>query len=301
MEVIEGIRKVIHCIKTNETVKVNRGEKFFKRNLNLVQTMANLMSDSSEPQRLDFTSVLTAKIFVKKQNGKATKFYIDNSEMFRHKKLIVMSATLDKNVHLPMFARLVNPNTHWHDVGRTKNVGNIYCYPEFSTTKAALSNNSDYVDRINDAINSLDIDNVITYKDLKDKFPNETEQMHFYNSAGYNDLSGKNIAVVGTPNNQIEEVVALGYLIFDVLPKSYVGEKLAVKNRSILRDEYKFSFFTFAHDEDEFFRRVHLWSTYNELLQAVGRARAVHHKCNVHVFSRLPIPQGKLRKYSEVA
>ena len=300
LEAVEAIRKVINSIKLNETITENRGEYFFKKNADLIQTMATDMSKLKNPQKLDFLSVLAAKIFVKKQNGKANKYYADNSARFRGKKLIVMSATLDKNVHFPMFARLVNPDTHWYDVGRTKNEGKIYCYPEFSTTKAALANTPAYVEKINETINALQIDNVLTYKDMKDKFPKKTAQMHFYNSAGYNDLSGKNLAVVGTPNNQIEEIVAIGYLIFEKLPQSYVGTKLAVKSQAIIRDEFKFSFFTFAHREDEFFRQVHLWSTYSELLQAIGRARAVHHDCDVHVFSRLPIPQGTLKKYSEV-
>lgn len=300
VEILEAIKKLIKNYQTNKAISVNIAEKFFKSNLSVIESMATEMVKSKTPQQLDIGSVLTCRFFVRKQNDSGVKFYTDNTEMFRNKKIIVMSATLNDKVHYPLFARQINPNIRYYDVGRTKNVGKVYCYAEFSTTKAALSNTPKYIERINQVINSLKIDNVLTYKDFKDMFPHITEQMHFYNSAGYNDLSGKNIAVVGTPNGQIEEVIALGYLITGKIPESYVDKTLAMKSQAIIKDEFKFSFFTLAHSDDEVFRQVHLWSTYNELLQAVGRARAVHHDCEVHVFSRLPIPQCILKNYSEV-
>ncbi|WP_273123918.1 hypothetical protein [Bacillus weihaiensis] len=299
LEIIAGIKKLINLIKSNETLSVNHGEQFFKRNIDSIQKISSEMMDSKAPQNIDYTSVLTCRFIVRKQNGKATKFYQDNSEFFRDKKVIVMSATLDSKVHIPLFAKNINPDLRWHEVGRTKNVGNIYCYTDFSTTKAAFASNPKYIDKINNVIKTLPVDNVLTYKDFKDLFPYETEEMHFYNSSGYNDLSGKNIAVIGTPNTQIEEVVAFGYLITGKLPESYVGPKLVLTSQAVIKDEFKFSFYTFANKEDEQFRRVHIWSTYNELIQAVGRARAVHHDCNVYVFSRLPVPQCHIKKYPE--
>ncbi|GAQ18695.1 hypothetical protein OPHB3_2636 [Oceanobacillus picturae] len=300
VEFVSAIGKLIKIIESNKTISTNISEKFFKSSLNIIQEVSTRMMETKNPQRVDFESILTCRFMVKKQHGRATKFYRDNTEFFRNKKIIVMSATIDEDVHVPLFAKQINPYLNWHEVGRTKNVGHVHCYTDFSTTKSALKSNPEYVDQINKTIKSLEIDNVITYKDYKDLFPFKTKQMHFYNSAGYNDLSGKNIAVIGTPNTQIEEVAAFGYLITGKLPESYVGEKLVLKSQAVIKGEFKFSFYTFSDKKDEPYINVHLWSTYNELLQATGRARTVHHDCNVYVFSRLPVPQCQIKNYSEV-
>jgi hypothetical protein len=300
LELVKEIGNIIKMIRQNEIVSVNSSQDFFCSNHKIVLSLIRKMIASGKKIKMNYFNILESEMFIKKNHGKATKFYHNNSKMLRGKKLIIMSATLDKEVHVPLLAKLINPSVRFHDLGRTKLKGNLYQYADFSTTKFSLKNKEERTKLISKVLPKLNVENVITYKDGKKDFGYVTEQMHFYNSAGYNDLSGKDIAVIGTPNGQPEDVVALGYLITKELPKSYIGNTLVFKSQSMFKDEWKLPFYTFSHKDDGFFRRLHLWSTYNELVQAVGRARQTRHENNCYVFSQLPLPQAKIKSYSEV-
>ncbi|WDM33695.1 hypothetical protein J8N01_26005 [Priestia megaterium] len=249
----------------------------------------------------DLFNVLEAEILTCKNHSQwpSTIYTQDYSHVLRGKKILLMSATLDKEVHLQLFRKRINWNTEWVDMPRTKIKGRIISHPDLSTTKSALTKNPERINMINEKIKEIGcIDHVITYKDRKNEIKNDdVSHMHFYNTAGYNDYSGRNLAIVGTPNNIPENAATLHYLIYGEVPKSLQYEKekreliYDLKSRPVTKDEFRFSFFTFDHVDDERARSIHLWSTYNELLQAVGRARLTHHDCEVHVFSRLPIPQ----------
>lgn len=210
-----------------------------------------------------------------------------------------MSATLDENVHAHLFKNKICRNTEWVDMPRTQIEGKIISHAGLSTTKNSFDKNPERISFIDKKIQEIGcIKHIITYKDRKNEIKSvENSHMHFYNTAGYNDYSGQNLAIVGTPNNIPENAVTLYYLIYEEVPKSlkYDNEKEEIiydlRNRPIIKDEFKFSFFTFEHAEDDKVRAIHIWSTYRELIQAVGRARLTHHKCEVHVFSRLPIQQ----------
>ena len=300
IELVSKIQNVIKIIQENQIITENSHKNFFKSQSEEITRIVRKMVKSGKNIRINYSDILECEMFVKKNNGKATKYYHNNSEALRGKKLIIMSATLDKDVHVPLLSKLINPSVRFHDLGRTKLKGKLHQFADFSTTKFSLSTKPERTELINKVLSESGIENVITYKDYKKDFICPTEQMHFYNSAGYNDLSGKNIAIVGTPNGQAEDVVALGYLIEKKLPKSYVAGTLVFRSQSMFRDEWKLPFYTFYHKDDEFFRKIHLWSTYNELIQAVGRARQTHHENDCYVFSQLPLSQAEIKKYSEV-
>ncbi|MBT2667312.1 hypothetical protein J7J00_17675 [Bacillus sp. ISL-4] len=279
-----------------EGILKNSAQNIFKQHSGVLKSYIK----NSNRITLDMFSILTCEVLTSKNHSKwpITIYTQDYSHVLQGKKLLVMSATLDKNVHLELFRKRLNVLTDWVDMPRTEIKGEIVCHTEFSTTKSSLTKNPDRIELINKKIKEIGcIDHVITYKDWKSKISSVNENhMHFYNTAGYNDYSGKNLAIVGTPNNIPESTVTLHYLIYRKVPKSlrFEGELLYdLSNRAFFKDEFKFSFFTFRHKEDEKARAIHIWSTYNELLQAVGRARLTHHDCSVHVFSRLPIPQCK--------
>lgn len=300
LKLVTEIKSFMRKIRSKEVITVNYQQAFFKSNGELTLKLIRKMIIEGYKIKLNYSEILQCELLIKKNNGQATKYYHNNAKMLQGKKLIIMSATLNKDVHVPLLGRQINPNVRFHDLGRTEIKGNLYQYADFSTTKFSLKTKPERVEKINETLDNLDISNVITYMNNKEDFGRITEQMHFYNSAGYNDLSGKNIAIIGTPNGQPEDVVALGYLVKNELPKSYVGETLAFRSQSMFKDEWKLPFYTFAHKDDEFFRKLHLWSTYNELVQAVGRARQTHHDNDCFVFSQLPLPQAQIKTYSEV-
>ncbi|MBY0062592.1 hypothetical protein [Priestia aryabhattai] len=250
---------------------------------------------------LDIFHLLGSQVLTCKNHSQwpATIYTQDYSNVLKNKKILIMSATLDENVHAHLFKNKICGSTEWVDMPRTQIKGKIISHADLSTTKNSFDKNPERISLIDKKIQEVGcIKHIITYKDRKNEIKSgESSHMHFYNTAGYNDYSGQDLAIVGTPNNIPENAVTLYYLIYEKVPKSlkYDNEKEEIiydlRNRPIIKDEFKFSFFTFEHAEDDKIRAIHIWSTYRELIQAVGRARLTHYKCEVHVFSRLPIQQ----------
>ena len=61
--------------------------------------------------------------------------------------------------------------------------------------------------------------------------------------------------------------------------------------QTISHNRYRFQFTTF---QDEGLRKVHLWMIESELEQAVGRARLLRNRCEVHLFSNFPLNQSEM-------
>ncbi|MFS2171414.1 hypothetical protein [Priestia megaterium] len=289
---IEQIKKAkIEGVVKNKTKNI----------VELSKSTLNSYIKKCENLTLDIFHILGSQVLTCKNHSQwpATIYTQDYSNVFKNKKILIMSATLDENVHLDLFKNKICRNTEWVDMPRTQIKGKIISHADLSTTKNSFDKNPERISLINKKIQEIGcIEHIITYKDKKNEIKNGgNNHMHFYNTAGYNDYSGQNLAIVGTPNNIPENAVTLYYLIYGEVPKSlkYDKEKEEIiydlRNRSIIKDEFKFSFFTFEHAEDDKVRAIHIWSTYSELIQAVGRARLTHYECEVHVFSRLPIPQ----------
>lgn len=121
---------------------------------------------------------------------------------------------------------------------------------------------------------------VITYKSM------HIGNLHFGNTEGSNSLEGKDILVIGTPN-QVEfmyKLVALNLgLDFD--------EDEKMSQQFVEYKGYRFWIMTF---EDPDLRDIHFWMLESELEQAVGRARLLRNSCEVHLFSNFPVSQAKI-------
>ncbi len=53
---------------------------------------------------------------------------------------------------------------------------------------------------------------------------------------------------------------------------------------------YEFDLNTYENEFDSFLTDIQLYFVYSELIQAVGRARALRMNVNVYVYSALPLP-----------
>ena len=108
--------------------------------------------------------------------------------------------------------------------------------------------------------------------------------IHFGKTEGFDNLKGKDIAIVGTPHNR----PALYKLLGEALGYNTAGN---ITNHRVERNNYEFRIMTFA---DKSMRNLQLFLIETELEQAIGRARVLREDCTVYVFSNYPCPQAEL-------
>ena len=108
--------------------------------------------------------------------------------------------------------------------------------------------------------------------------------IHFGKTEGFDNLKGKDIAIVGTPHNR----PALYKLLGEALGYNTAGN---ITNHRVERNNYEFRIMTFA---DKSMRNLQLFFIETELEQAIGRARVLREDCTVYVFSNYPCKQAEL-------
>ena len=124
---------------------------------------------------------------------------------------------------------------------------------------------------------------MITFKKYT-KHMEDKPYIYFGNSAGYNNLRGKDLAVVGTYH--INPIVYR--MIYYCLTRKVCKDE--PKNRIITHDNLELVYFTYSN---VLMREIQLWYISSELEQCVGRARALREDCNVYVFSDFPVEQAE--------
>ena len=201
------------------------------------------------------------------------------------KQITIASATADSYFYDRLMA---NEDYEFHFLGNAINNNNIIQYTGKRCSRHALTNGD---------IPDVESDNiVITYKNLKNKFDDFDEIVHFGNAEGYNHLKGKDLSVVGTPTRPVHIVM----LYAKALGLCWRTKDLGFKKQTILYkgqgNVYKYSIHTYG---DEGLANIDVRLAIKDLEQAVGRARANRTNSNVEIFSAIPTYSAdkfKLRK-----
>jgi hypothetical protein len=196
--------------------------------------------------------------------------------------IIIMSASANEPLYRQAFG-----NVSFIDLGKVKMTGSIVGHYKKGYSRYSLSSSEEKFQKemaeIKEEIGDM---NVITYKAFKK--PMEDEGLNvvatFGATAGLNEFKGEDLAVIGTPHvNNIKYIMtakALGIPVggFDQEEVEYVPVK---------RNGYEFYFNTFSHHA--LLREIQFAIIESELIQAVGRARALRFDCTVHLYTNLPI------------
>ena len=134
---------------------------------------------------------------------------------------------------------------------------------------------------------------VITFQRHKGLFEHASENIHFFNSMGYNDLKGKDLMVVGTPHLN---PYALAILALETGLEIDLADKNLLKkeNQTVEFNGLKFKLFTFINPT---LRELSMQLTESELQQTVGRARLLRHDATVHLYSNFPLWQAQEHVY----
>lgn len=202
-------------------------------------------------------------------------------------KYIVLSATLNFEIYQHYFAGKRKIYTYLEKKAAYR--GKLIQYTYHSLGRSDLADKKQVFDIARKMAGEPEV-NIITFK----KFEDEMEEVlnpagiHFGNSTGINSLSGKNLAVIGTPY-KVEE--------YYKLIACYLGEDVnreGDKRMVLRRVEYKGCSFLITTYKTPLLQEVQLYSIESELEQCVGRARLLRNDCSVYVFSCFPCEQAKI-------
>lgn len=205
-------------------------------------------------------------------------------------RVIVLSATLDENIHIKFVEKyLPNKQIIFKDYGEVELKANIYCDCSYSFSRFTLKNQSYKANKkLEEILNSDKYENIITFLDddlINLEGCNKNRITHYGATEGLNGYEGQNLCVLGTPHYNSSIYEAYGVLLIGRGPLSNDW-----KVKRVSKNGYEFDINTYENEEDELFTQIQLYFLYSELIQAVGRARGIRHKCNIYVYSSLPIP-----------
>lgn len=253
---------------------------YIKENLN------NLNMDIFKVFRSEYISI-KQDTFIHFVNGEAIK----ELEKYR---VIVLSATLDEEIHTNFINKyLPTKEINWIEISNTKLKGKIYSDCSYSFSREGLKNITNKSKLKLEKILSCDkYDNVISFMndELIDIESYDKKKItHFGATEGINGYDGQNLCIIGTPHNNSALYEAYGVLLSGESPKSNTW-----KVKRVQKYGFEFDLNTYENDEDNLFTEIQLYFLYSELIQAVGRARALRNECEVYVNSALPLPNSEL-------
>lgn len=215
--------------------------------------------------------------------GNSTKIivhYVKYRDFPTDKKIVILSSTINANLYINRFGSRVQT----HEIPEIIGVGEIVQYTKFSNSKQSLNSRSKV-----DILKKVGEDFVITFKEESSFFNekhyqnNSVKNVHFGNCRGYNFLTGQNIHVVGTYHrNQIYYFFLAKYAGINLDFK----KEIKPRNQIVTWKGLKFNFYAFDNLE---LRKIQFSCIEEELIQAVGRARTIRHKCTVYVYSSFPL------------
>lgn len=206
-------------------------------------------------------------------------------------KYIILSATIDSHLYERYFYGQLP--VHTYPTKKARYQGHVKQFTYYSVSHSNLDDNLDIFEKVRE-INPNEPLPIITFKAYKKN--NQIRQqynlsdMHFGNSTGRNDLSGKDIAIVGTFYKiESEYKLVANYLGADVNTKA---DQKPIRRRV----DYKGRNFLITTYNNPLLREVQLSAIESELEQCVGRARLLRNDCKVYVYSCFPCEQAEINQ-----
>lgn len=225
--------------------------------------------------------------FIHIANGEAIKELKDY-------KVVVMSATIDEEIHMAFIKKyLPNKNIIFKNIANTELKGEIISDCSYSWSREGLKKITDKANnKLEKILNSEEYTNVISFMDDElinvEKY-NKKKIAHFGATEGIDKYKNQNLCIIGTPHNNSVLYEAYGVLLTG---KSPISDTWKVKR--VQKYGFEFDLNTYENEADLIFTKIQLYFLYSELIQAVGRARALRFNAKVFVNSALPLPNSKL-------
>lgn len=213
--------------------------------------------------------------FVYRDINNKEEIFFATKRNIPNKNIIIMSATAPLEIYRYVFGSRLEVI----DISNVEKVGKIKQYTSKSWSRSSfLKASENSLKNLNDLIGDKP---VITFRQFKKKFKNPAP-FYFGNTLGYDELKGKDIAIVGTDNKPIYVYFFYAKIIgMDIKGTDNILETLIVDWNG-----FKFKTMTFRN---EVLRNIQLSMIESELVQAVGRNRNTRYDCETLLFSNQPL------------
>ena len=234
----------------------------------LIKEVSQLPNTNLKTNIFDFFS---SSFYVRDTHKPDIVHYVVKRDIPRLKKIIILSATAPIN----LYKRLFGDRLEVIDISEVQQTGKIIQHTTKSYSRNSLNTNT------KDIVNTVGDTPVITFKSYQNHFSNPSN-MWFGNCSGYDELKGKDIAVVGTPH--INNVVY--FLTAKVLGIDFKTSDLSMSYQKVIYNGFEFKFNCFNNEN---LRIIQFSYIESDLIQAVGRARTLRTKANVDLYSNYPL------------
>ena len=217
---------------------------------------------------------LNCDYYLISENG--TVQFIKKRLLPKDKKVIIFSATINEEIYRKMYGDRVK----FLDIGNVQPMGKIIQYADRSFSRYQLKDTPNHLNEIKEIIGAKP---VITYKKFESEFQNTIAT--FGALTGLNEFTGKDLNIVGTPHVNMNAYLLYGKALgFSIRPEDYND----VDYQRVKYNGMEFSFNAFSKNPD--LRNLQFYLIESELVQAVGRARALRNRCTVTIYSNFPVP-----------
>ena len=221
----------------------------------------------------DLLSFINSDYLVRDARDSNKITYIASQALPEDKKVIILSATVPVEIYKSLYGDRVKVI----DITDVEHKGNIVQNTKRSFSRESLRMTLERIEEIIDTQLPT-----ITFAEFVGKIQNAVQSMYFGNVSGYDELKGQNINILGTPHLN----TAVYLLISAVVGLNLKPKDMVMSFQTIEWNGFKFKFNCYAHPG---LRAIQLSLIENELLQAIGRARALREECSVFVYSNLPL------------
>ena len=252
------------------------------------------MKENKNSLKTNFFKVIGAKGISLTKNG---FIHIIDGKSLRELedyKVICMSATLDETIHTAFIKKyLPNKNIIYKSIANTELKGNIYCNCSYAWSRDGLKKLTKKSEKaLQKILNDDRFENIITFKSndlINLEGTGKVKIAYFGAVEGLDKYKGQNLCVIGTPHTSSK--VYEGYY-FLLTGKNNISREWKVKR--VKKYGFEFDLNTYENETDIFLTDIQLYFVYSELIQAIGRARALRFNVDVYVHSALPIPNSIL-------
>ncbi len=210
-------------------------------------------------------------------------------------KYVILSAT----PILPLYEKAYGDRLQFIDTQPVELKGQLYLHRERSYSKSCIQAlGKDFVPRVEELVQEFGLDGIITHKEFTSESDSERVVKGseskipvfstFGATEGFNNASGKNLGVIGTPHLPEYALKLLGHAV----GVNMNGVSFEFAPRTVRRHEFEVSLGCLS--EDEFVQASEFSLVERELVQAVGRARLLDNDVVVRLFSNYVVGRGEL-------
>ena len=207
--------------------------------------------------------------------GEKTIHYLKKNDLPEDKKIIVLSATADREIYESVF-----DNMEWQEFSKVEQVGNLVQIYDNAFSRAWM-NKTENKPMLEEVRTFAGEKKVITFKKHKSRFKHPAD-FFLESSEGFDTLKGQDIVVVGTPHLQI----GVYALLTAALGIPFSSEDLELEMVKCEHRNRWFDFYTFKH---EGLRKIQFYKIESQLTQACGRTRTIRENSTVYLFSNFPL------------